>query len=224
MIRIFLMPPRNISAVGYSPPTPVQKHVFRKRALVLIQALIFDCDGTLTDSMRAHWVAWRDALLLQNMDLDEHRFYRHSGTPSRRVIPMLASEQGVTVDFDRALEQKETLFLESIDLLQPIAPVVEIAQQQRGKMKMAVASGGTRRLVVRQLQQIGILDWFETVVTCEDTERHKPDPDVFLEAARRLGVAPSCCRVYEDGDPGFEAARRAGMECVDVRHIGAAGK
>jgi len=84
-------------------------------------------------------------------------------------------------------------------------------------LPMAVASGGVRRLVMRQLEQLQILDWFDTVVTAEDTERHKPDPDVFLEAARRLGVAPEKCRVYEDGAPGIEAAHRAGMECIDIR-------
>ncbi|MBC8352131.1 MAG: HAD family phosphatase [Planctomycetes bacterium] len=184
-----------------------------------IQALIFDCDGTLVDSMYAHYVAWRDVLAAHGMVLNEQRFYSFSGTPSRRVIPMLAEEQGVTIDFERANEAKEHAFLDSIHLLNSIEPVVQIAEQNRGKLKMAVASGGVRHLVHRQLEQINIFDWFETIVTSEDTERHKPDPDVFLEAARRLGVAPSACRVYEDGEPGIEAARRAGMDCVDIREI-----
>ncbi len=104
-------------------------------------------------------------------------------------------------------------------MLRPIEPIVNIAREHRGKQKMAVASGGTRALVHRQLKQIKIIEWFETIVTCEDTERHKPDPDVFLEAADRLGVRPKHCRVYEDGEPGIEAARRAGMQCVDVRNL-----
>ena len=185
----------------------------------MIEALIFDCDGTLTDSMYAHFAAWRDALASQGMKLCEQRFYRHSGTPSSRVIPMLAAEQDAIVEFDRALAEKEQRFLDNIDLLRPIEPVVNIARDHRGKKKMAVASGGTRTMVHRQLQHIDIFDWFETIVTCEDTERHKPEPDVFLEAADRLGVHPQHCRVYEDGDPGIEAARRAGMECVDVRGL-----
>lgn len=182
-----------------------------------IKALIFDCDGTLTDSMFAHFAAWRDALASQGMDLCENSFYRHSGTPSSRVIPMLAAEQNVRVEFSRALAEKETRFLEKIHLLQPIEAVVKIAKDHIGKKPMAVASGGTRELVHRQLHQIAAFDWFETIVTCEDTERHKPDPDVFLEAADRMGIRPEHCRVYEDGEPGIEAARRAGMECVDVR-------
>ncbi|MCA9121944.1 MAG: HAD family phosphatase [Planctomycetaceae bacterium] len=184
-----------------------------------IQALIFDCDGTLTDSMYAHYVAWRDVLVAYGMELNEQQFYRHSGTPSRRVIPMLAAEQGIKLDFDRANEAKERAFLESIHLLKPIEPVVRIAESHRGQLKMAVASGGVRELVHRQLRHIEIFDWFETIVTAEDTELHKPDPDVFLEAARRLGVPPSACRVYEDGEAGIEAARRAGMEFVDIREM-----
>jgi HAD superfamily hydrolase (TIGR01509 family) len=153
------------------------------------------------------------------MELDEQTFYRHSGTPSRRVIPMLAKEQGITIDFERAIARKEETFLEVIHLLEPIKPVVEIARDHLGKLKMAVASGGVRMLVHRQLEQIDVLDWFETIVTCEDTVRHKPDPDVFLEAADRLKVPAAACRVYEDGDPGIEAARRAGMVCVDIREL-----
>jgi HAD superfamily hydrolase (TIGR01509 family) len=184
-----------------------------------IEALIFDCDGTLTDSMRAHFVSWRDSLLTFGMQLDEQTFYSHSGTPSRRVIPMLAKEQGISIDFDAAIVVKEERFLEVIHLLEPIEPVVDIAKRHLGKLRMAVASGGVKKLVHRQLEQINVFDWFETIVTCEDTERHKPDPDVFLEAADRMKVSPSVCRVYEDGDPGIEAARRAGMECVDIREL-----
>ena len=188
----------------------------------LIKALIFDCDGTLTDSMPKHFAAWRDALAQQGMELCEEEYFKHCGTPSRILIPTLAKQLGVAVDYHKALEVKETAFLESIDTMQAIEPIVQIAREHRGKLPMAVASGGTRRLVTRQLEQIKILDWFDTVVASEDTEKGKPDPDVFLEAARRLGVDPAACVVYEDGDPGVEAARRAGMQCVDIREMGLA--
>jgi HAD superfamily hydrolase (TIGR01509 family) len=84
---------------------------------------------------------------------------------------------------------------------------------------MAIGSGSSRRLVTHTLQTLGITDWFGAVVTADDTARHKPDPDVFLEAARLLGAAPSFCTVYEDTDLGLEAARRAGMTGIDVRPI-----
>ena len=169
--------------------------------------------------MFAHYSAWQAALSVQGMELAEQDFYLHSGTPSSKVIPMLAEVAGVEIEFERALGDKEAFFVQKLELLQPIAPVVQIAESHREQLPMAVASGGTRRLVNLQLKQIEIFDWFDTVVTCEDTEKHKPDPDVFLEAAARLGVPPQACRVYEDGEPGIEAARRAGMECVDVRRM-----
>jgi beta-phosphoglucomutase-like phosphatase (HAD superfamily) len=185
---------------------------------VKIEALIFDCDGTLCDSMPAHFAAWTQVLSPLGMELDLQQYLKFAGTPSRRVIPMLARAQGFEIeDFEAINRAKEDAFLDSVHLLQPIETVVQIARENRGVLKMAVASGGVRRLVMQQLDQIGATDWFETIVTAEDTDRHKPDPDVFLEAARRLGVTPERCRVYEDGEPGIEAARRAGMECIDVR-------
>ena len=184
------------------------------------KALIFDCDGTLTDSMQAHFTAWQAALADQGMSLTEQQYYPHGGTPSRILIPRLAEQAGVEVDYQRALEFKEAAFLDSIELLKPIEPIVEIAREHRGKLPMAVASGGTRRLVERQLQQVGIIKWFDTIVASEDTAKGKPDPDVFLEAARRLSVDPLYCRVYEDADPGVRAAKSAGMQCVDIREMG----
>ncbi|MEC7408804.1 MAG: HAD family hydrolase [Planctomycetota bacterium] len=107
--------------------------------------------------------------------------------------------------------------MEELPRLNSIPCVVKIAEKYRGVLPMAIASGGTRRLVEQQLLQIGILDWFDTIVTCEDTVKHKPDPDVFLEAATRLGVSSEYCCVFEDGEPGILAAERASMLCIDVR-------
>lgn len=182
-----------------------------------IDALIFDCDGTLIDSMPGHYVAWRETLAEFDIQFDEQRFYKLAGMPSTKICVLLAAEQGRTIDAELAAKKKEAAFLRRLHLQRPIEPVIDIARRYRGEKKMAVASGGFRRVIVSQLEHLGIHDWFETVVTAEDTVRHKPEPDVFLEAARRLGVAPERCEVYEDAEFGFEAARRAGMRCVDVR-------
>lgn len=121
------------------------------------------------------------------------------------------------LDAAAVADQKEQAFLELLHELEPLAHVLDIARQHRGKLKMAVASGGIRPVIMAQLEHVGCADWFDAIVTAEDTVLHKPDPDVFLEAARRLQVSPANCRVYEDSDLGIEAARRAGMEWVDVR-------
>ena len=189
----------------------------------MISALIFDCDGTLTNSMPVHYVCWRKTMARHGIEFDEERFYALGGMPSDKIVSLLAAEAGLVLDAALVAAEKEQAFLDTLHLLEPIAAVVEIARQHRGHKKMAVASGGFRQVVDRQLAQIGVTDWFDTIVTAEDTERHKPDPDVFLEAARRLGVPPQECEVYEDSELGFEAARRAGMRCVDVRQYHGAG-
>jgi beta-phosphoglucomutase family hydrolase len=184
-----------------------------------IQALIFDCDGTLVDSMPVHYAAWTKTLSKYGFTFTEKRFYSFAGQPTWRLVEMLAEEHGATVDVQTVAREKEDDFLLSLHLVKPIEPVVAIAREARGQKKMAVASGGWRDITRLQLRNAGILDWFETIVTAEDTPRHKPEPDVFLEAARRLGVPPENCLVYEDAELGIEAARRAGMQCVDVRNL-----
>ena len=183
----------------------------------MFDALIFDCDGTLTDSMPLHYLGWQRTMSRYGIAFDEDRFYALGGMPSDKIVAMLAGEHGLELDADAVADQKEEAFLEVLHLLEPISAVMQIANDNRGRLKMAVASGGFRRIIEIQLRQVACWDWFDTSVTAEDTTRHKPEPDVFLEAARRLGVVPARCQVYEDSDLGIEAARRAGMSCVDVR-------
>ena len=182
-------------------------------------ALIFDCDGTLADTMPAHYQAWLEVLRPHGIDFPEDRFYAMGGMPTDKIVVELAGEAGKVLDVDELVRQKAAAFLRKMGEVRPIEKVVDVARANRGKLPMAVASGGQRRMVEMTLAQIGVLDWFPVVVTAEDTRHHKPEPDAFLEAARRLGVAPAACTVYEDTDLGLEAARRAGMRAVDVRKM-----
>jgi beta-phosphoglucomutase-like phosphatase (HAD superfamily) len=180
--------------------------------------LIFDCDGTLADTMPAHYKAWLSLLGRYNIPFPEPRFYAMGGMPTASIIRVLAGEAGVTVDDIPAMVlEKEGHFLTHLDAVVAVEPVLAIAAAYRGRLPMAVASGGYRNTITRTLDRLAIRDWFDAMVTAEDTERHKPDPDVFLEAARRLNAAPALCVVFEDTDIGLEAARRAGMSGVDVR-------
>lgn len=183
------------------------------------QALIFDCDGTLTDSMPVHYVAWRRTMDRWGIEFPEDRFYSLGGMPSDRIVRLLADEQGKSLDIAVAAAQKEEEFLTMLSRLEPIDPVVRVARHFFGQLPMAVASGGFREIIRLQLQQIGVQELFSVVVTAEDTERHKPHPDVFLEAAARLQAAPAECLVYEDSDLGIQAAIAAGMDYVDIRHF-----
>ncbi|MFL5342832.1 MAG: HAD family hydrolase [Gemmataceae bacterium] len=181
------------------------------------RGLIFDCDGTLADTMPAHFRAWTAVTSRYGLTFPEQRFYELGGVPSHRIAALLAHEQGKTIDPDRLAREKEEAFLEHLPAIQPVAAVVALAKSAAGRLPMAVASGGFRPVITQVLRQLGILEIFQAIVTAEDTVRHKPEPDVFLEAAKRLGVEPKWCAVYEDTDIGLEAARRAGMAAIDVR-------
>lgn len=185
----------------------------------MIQALIFDCDGTLIDSMPLHFVAWNKTMERVGIEFTEDRFYELGGIPSDKIIKMLADEMNLSLDVAAVANEKEQAFIDNMHLLEEIAAITAIVRENKGKVPMAVASGGLREIVKKQIAHIGLDGFFDTIVTAEDTTRHKPEPDVFLEAARRMGVAPANCLVYEDADLGIEAARRAGMKWVDVRTV-----
>jgi HAD superfamily hydrolase (TIGR01509 family) len=183
-------------------------------------ALVFDCDGTLADTMPAHYTAWCTTLQRYGLTFPEARFYALGGTPADRLVRMLAEEQGVAIaDADAVAQEKEEVFAEHLTGIAPIDPVVALARAYRGHKPLAVATGGYRWLVQRSLTQIGVLDWFDVLVSCDDVTGHKPEPDTYLEAARRLDCAPDACCAFEDTDLGIESAERAGMTAVDVRQM-----
>ena len=180
-------------------------------------ALLFDCDGTLADTMPAHYRAWLAVASSHGIAFPESRFYALGGRPTRDIVATLAREAGVDLDITVAARRKEEAFLAGLGAVQPIEPVVAVVRRCRGRVPMAVVTGGHRAVCRRILAHIGLADDFDDLVASEDTARHKPDPDPFLEAARRLGVEPRRCVVWEDSDLGIAAARAAGMEWVDVR-------
>src|SRR6266481_4525193 len=183
------------------------------------QGIIFDCDGTLADTMPLHWRAWQVITARHRLQLPEDRFYALGGVPSRDILKMLGAEQGRPLDHLAVAREKEAEYLPLIAQVEPINVVVGVARENFGKIPLAVASGGTRTSIGQVLAHLNIRDLFEVVVTNEDVARQKPAPDIFLEAARRMGVPPQLCRAYEDTDLGMEAIRAAGMEAVDVREL-----
>jgi beta-phosphoglucomutase-like phosphatase (HAD superfamily) len=186
-------------------------------------ALVFDCDGTLADTMPTHYRAWVAMLADHGLVFPEPQFYALGGMPTEGIIRLLALEQGVEVhDVTAMSHDKERRYLAMIDHVKAHPSVLDIAARYRGVLPLGVGSGGERWIIDRTLNAIGAADWFDAIVGADDTERHKPEPDVFLEVARRLSVPPASCVVFEDTDLGLEAARRAGMVGVDVRPLIAA--
>lgn len=185
-----------------------------------IDALIFDFDGTLADTMFFHWKAWEIVARRHGIKLDQKRLYSMGGIPSRDILLILRREQSLPdLDVEAAAKEKEAEYVRMMGKVRLIEPIASIARENRGKLPMAIATGGRRSIMETILPQLGIQDWFQAVVTSQDVTRQKPAPDIFLEAARRLGVEPQYCRGYEDTDLGLEGIRAAGMEAVDVRQI-----
>jgi len=180
-------------------------------------ALLFDCDGTLADTMPAHYRAWLSVTEPHGISFNEDHFYSLGGRPTRDIVASLAAQAGVAIDIEAAAGQKERGFLDQLDRILPIDPVVEVVHRSRGLVPMAVVTGGYREVCIQILDRVGIADCFDTLVASEDTQLHKPAPEPFLEAARRLGARPERCVVWEDSGLGIEAARRAGMHWIDVR-------
>jgi beta-phosphoglucomutase family hydrolase len=178
---------------------------------------IFDCDGTLADTMPLHYRAWTRIVAELGGTFPKELFYQLGGKPTAQILTLLRDERGLIVgDVQEAAERKERYFLEMIDQVKPIEAVVEIARRRHGIKPMAVASGGFRRQIEQTLDALGIRSLFNTVVCVEDYARGKPFPDPFLEAARRLRVPPTECLVFEDSPLGIQAAQAAGMQFVFV--------
>jgi beta-phosphoglucomutase-like phosphatase (HAD superfamily) len=167
--------------------------------------------------MPLHWRAWQIVTQRHELHFPMDRFYSLGGVPSRDIVKLLATEQGRTLDYLAVAHEKEQVYLPLMAQVRPIEAVAAIARANYGKIPMAVASGGTQPIITAVLEQLNLRHLFGAIVTNEMIQNQKPAPDIFLEAARRIGVAPEFCRGYEDTDLGLQAVRSAGMDAVDVR-------
>jgi HAD superfamily hydrolase (TIGR01509 family) len=179
-------------------------------------AYLFDCDGTIADSMPLHYLAWKEALSEVGCDFSEDLFYAWGGMSVAEIISTLNHERGLNMPVAEVAKRKEQLYYEHLPRLQAIPEVLEHINASHGKIPFAVVSGSTRDSVTASLNALNILDRFDTLVCAGDYTKSKPDPEPFLIAAKRLGVAPRACLVFEDSDMGIQAATTAGMASVKV--------
>ncbi len=180
------------------------------------KAYLFDCDGTIADSMPLHYVAWSRALSEWNCEFREETFYAWGGMPVADIISALNLKHGLSMPVEDVASRKEQLYYEILPQLKPVPEVLEHIEASHGQVPFAVVSGSTRDSVTASLEVLKILDRFDTLVCAGDYARSKPDPEPFLIAAERLGIAPADCLVFEDTDMGIQAATAAGMTSVKV--------
>lgn len=182
------------------------------------RAFIFDCDGTLVDTMPLHYLAWVESLEHHEapFEFTEEIFYSYAGVREQDVVTILNERHGSTVDPDGVAHRKMEIFLRTVPQVRPVKPVADVAIATHGKLPMAVASGSEEPTVRACLEATGLIHLFDTIITPKDVKRGKPAPDMFLLAAERLGVPPADCLVFEDGNSGLEAAKAAGMQSVFI--------
>lgn len=179
-------------------------------------AFLFDCDGTIADSMPLHYIAWCQAMEGWNCAFTEEQFYALAGVPVPRTVEMLNEEQGLEMPPEEISRRREEIYYGLLHQVRPIEEVVEKIHEFYAQIPLAVVSGSPRESVIKTLGFLGLLDRFDTIVGAEDYRHGKPHPEPFLTAAERLGVTPDRCLVFEDGEPGVRSAVAAGMQYVRI--------
>lgn len=183
-------------------------------------AYLFDCDGTIVDSMPLHYMAWKKALGEWGCKFDEDLFYTWGGRPTNEIIATLNQQQGLSMPVEAVSSRKEDFYFELLPQLTAIADVVEHIEAEHGRIPFAVVSGSKRDSVIGSLTSLKLLDRFDMLVCAEDYAKSKPDPEAYLLAASKLGVAPADCLVFEDTDLGIQAAKARDGDGEDPSAVG----
>jgi beta-phosphoglucomutase family hydrolase len=180
------------------------------------RAYLFDCDGTIADSMPLHYIAWKKALGEWSCEFEEELFYSMGGMPVAEIISTLNQKHGLRMPVETVSLRKENLYYELLPQLKAVPEVLEHIEAEHGRTPFAVVSGSTRESVTASLLSLNLFDRFDALVCAGDYEKSKPDPEAFLVAATKLGVPAEACLVFEDTEMGIQAARAAGMSWVKV--------
>ena len=186
-------------------------------------AVIFDMDGVLVDTFEAHFESWNVVARVEGAEMTRQQFAKTFGRTSREIITMLwpekADDAAAIRNFD---DRKEEAFRAIIAEEFPAMPGVSelLSSLAAAGIPMAVGSSGPSPNIAMVVEKLEATEIFSVLVTADDVTRGKPDPQVFLLAAERLGIAPARCIVVEDAQAGVMAARAAGMRCVGITSTG----
>ena len=184
------------------------------------KALIFDLDGTLSDSLPVHVETWNRIGERYGFKFDPQIVYEMTGRPTIEFAQRIVDQYRLKAEPAELVRIKQHSFWDLAYLLQPVPEVIEIVKNHFGKLPMSVGTGASRKSAGVQLKQLGLQKYFDFIVSADDVTIHKPNPHTFWECARLMNVEYRFCQVFEDGELGLEAAEKAGMIVTDVRpHI-----
>jgi HAD superfamily hydrolase (TIGR01509 family) len=181
------------------------------------KALIFDLDGTLSDSLPVHIASWNAVCEKLNCTFDERILVEMTGAPTLSFAERIKREQNLEITAEELVVLKQQEFWKNINQIKPHDTVIDLMKSAHGKIPMAVGTGASRTSAMLQMKELGIDQLFDFIVTADDVDRHKPEPDTFLKCAELMGIEPKYCQVFEDGELGMQAAQTAGMLLTDVR-------
>ena len=181
------------------------------------KALIFDLDGTLSDSLPVHIASWNAVCEKLNCTFDERILVEMTGAPTLSFAERIKREQNLEITAEELVVLKQQEFWKNINQIKPHDAVIDLMKSAHGKIPMSVGTGASRTSAMLQMKELGIDQLFDFIVTADDVDRHKPEPDTFLKCAELMRVEPKYCQVFEDGELGMQAAQTAGMLLTDVR-------
>ncbi|WP_421183905.1 HAD family hydrolase [Aeromonas dhakensis] len=179
-------------------------------------ALIFDMDGTLVDSMPRHLDAWEATSAEFGLPFDRAQLNEYGGIPTRKIVAILAEQHGLSIDVEAFTRRKVALYMEHIQQVSVFPAMWELVRRCHGKVPMGIGTGSPRNQAESILKSTGLDAYIQVVVSADDVVNHKPHPDTFLQVAEQLGANPANCLVFEDTQIGLQAGRAAGMGTVLV--------